>query len=48
MTRTIRLTMAQALMRHLAALRVELDDGTLKFTGNYTPLGSPSGMVFLS
>ena len=26
---TIRLTMAQALVRHLAALRIELDDGTL-------------------
>ena len=25
--KTIRLTMAQALVRHLAALRVELDDG---------------------
>jgi hypothetical protein len=21
--------------------------GSLKFTGNYTPLGSPSGMVYL-
>ena len=29
MNKTICLTMAQALTRHLAALRVELDDGTL-------------------
>jgi 3D-(3,5/4)-trihydroxycyclohexane-1,2-dione acylhydrolase (decyclizing) len=29
MDRTIRLTMAQALVRHLAALRVEAEDGTL-------------------
>ena len=29
MTTTVRLTTAQALVRHLAALRVELDDGTL-------------------
>ena len=28
MTDTVRLTMAQALVRHLAALRIELDDGT--------------------
>ena len=26
--KTVRLTMTQALVRHLAALRVELDDGT--------------------
>ena len=29
MSPTVRLTMAQALVRHLAALRIELDDGTL-------------------
>lgn len=29
MSKTIRLTMAQALTRHLAALQVEMDDGTL-------------------
>ena len=29
MTDTVRLTLAQALVRHLAALRIELDDGTL-------------------
>ena len=29
MSDTVRLTMAQALVRHLAALRIELDDGTL-------------------
>ncbi|MEP6873723.1 MAG: 3D-(3,5/4)-trihydroxycyclohexane-1,2-dione acylhydrolase (decyclizing) [Burkholderiales bacterium] len=29
MAKTIRLTMAQALVRHLAALRVELDDGSV-------------------
>ena len=26
--KTLRLTLAQALVRHLAALRIELDDGT--------------------
>ncbi|HJV63886.1 MAG TPA: thiamine pyrophosphate-binding protein, partial [Albitalea sp.] len=30
MTTTIRLTLAQALVRHLAALRVELDDGSVR------------------
>ena len=29
MSPTVRLTLAQALVRHLAALRIELDDGTL-------------------
>ncbi len=29
MNKTIRLTMAQALVRHLAALRIEQADGTL-------------------
>jgi 6-phosphogluconolactonase (cycloisomerase 2 family) len=33
---------------NLTTFSVNPGNGSLKFTGNYTPLGSPSGMVFLS
>jgi 6-phosphogluconolactonase (cycloisomerase 2 family) len=32
---------------NLTTFSVNPGNGSLKFTGNYTPLGSPSGMVFL-
>jgi 6-phosphogluconolactonase (cycloisomerase 2 family) len=32
---------------NLTTFSVNPGNGVLKFTGNYTPLGSPSGMVFL-
>ena len=32
---------------NVTTFRVDHGDGSLKFTGDYTPLGSPSGMVFL-
>jgi len=33
---------------NVSTFRVNPGNGSLKFTGNYTPLGSPSGMVFLT
>jgi 6-phosphogluconolactonase len=33
---------------NVTTFSVNPGNGSLKFTGNYTPLGSPSGMVFLS
>ena len=32
---------------NLTTFSVNPGNGSLKFTGQYTPLGSPSGMVFL-
>jgi 6-phosphogluconolactonase len=32
---------------NVTTFSVNPGNGSLKFTGNYTPLGSPSGMVFL-
>ena len=32
---------------NVTTFRVNHWNGSLRFTGNYTPLGSPSGMVFL-
>jgi 6-phosphogluconolactonase (cycloisomerase 2 family) len=33
---------------NVTTFSVNPGNGSLKFTGNYTPVGSPSGMVFLS
>jgi len=33
---------------HVTTFRVSPGNGSLKFTGNYTPMGSPSGMVYLT
>ena len=32
---------------NVTTFRVNPGNGSLKFTGNYTPVGSPSGMVYL-